>query len=445
MPLLCLALISAGELLTTFVSPLAGLVVHSLLVLGLLLYSASKRAQLQQRTYLVLAMAPMIRLVSLSVPLQQFQTAYWYMLVGAPLLLAVILVAYYSGMSARQAGLNLSRLPAQLPIAALGLALGYIEYLILRPEPMVAEFTLAQIWLPALILLIFTGFLEEFIFRGVMQQAFTLLMGKVWGVLYISAVFAVLHIGYKSAADVLFVFAVAVLFGWLSLRTGSILGVTLAHGLTNITLFLVFPFLIGHPVQTVQNDQTAAQPRVSFGVFMQAVPIQALEWAAEQPVGQAFQQWFPGLLPVDEEAALMFVVDDDDDGFVYYGGERRRSADAVDGFVVWAPAETGKASALAEWWAELPCGSYDLQVYLPPGFATTRSANYQVGNGRGVTKIRVDQAIYQGQWVTLGTYAVDGSDPAWLRLTNQTGEKASSRRVAFDAVRWVQLGACGAP
>jgi len=42
---------------------------------------------------------------------------------------------------------------------------------------------------------------------------------------------------------VLFVFAVAMFFAWAVKRTGSLLGVTLAHGITNIMLFVVIPFL----------------------------------------------------------------------------------------------------------------------------------------------------------------------------------------------------------
>ena len=38
-------------------------------------------------------------------------------------------------------------------------------------------------------------------------------------------------------------FVVALVFGWARERTGSIVGVSLAHGLTNIVLFLVMPFL----------------------------------------------------------------------------------------------------------------------------------------------------------------------------------------------------------
>jgi len=39
------------------------------------------------------------------------------------------------------------------------------------------------------------------------------------------------------------VFAIALLYGWVVRRTGSIIGVSVSHGITNITLFLLIPFI----------------------------------------------------------------------------------------------------------------------------------------------------------------------------------------------------------
>jgi membrane protease YdiL (CAAX protease family)/LysM repeat protein len=163
----------------------------------------------------------------------------------------LLIAAFFAGRIAditnKMQGFTLRAIPAQVMISLTGVGLGYLEFLILRPQPLIAEFTLQQIWIPALILLIFTGFLEEWIFRGLMQYTALRIFGRS-GFIYVAAVFAVLHLGYKSLLDVLFVFVVALFFGWVVLKTGSILGATLAHGLTNIGLFLVFPFLIGSPL-----------------------------------------------------------------------------------------------------------------------------------------------------------------------------------------------------
>jgi len=92
-----------------------------------------------------------------------------------------------------------------------------------------------------LILLLGTGFVEEFIFRGVLQRSAVEAFGG-WGVIYVSLLFAILHIGFLSWIDVVFVFVIALFFGWVVKKTGSLLGVTLSHGITNIVLYLVVPF-----------------------------------------------------------------------------------------------------------------------------------------------------------------------------------------------------------
>ena len=84
--------------------------------------------------------------------------------------------------------------------------------------------------------------MEEFIFRGVLQRSAWERLG--WGgIIYVSVLFAILHVGFLSWVDVIFVFGVAMLFAWIVKRTGSLLGVTLAHALTNVTLYLIAPFI----------------------------------------------------------------------------------------------------------------------------------------------------------------------------------------------------------
>jgi hypothetical protein len=76
-----------------------------------------------------------------------------------------------------------------------------------------------------------------------MQSASTEALGKA-AIPYVAIVFAALHVGYKSAPDVAFVFFVALFFSWAVARTGSLLGVTLAHGIANVVLYLVAPFIV---------------------------------------------------------------------------------------------------------------------------------------------------------------------------------------------------------
>jgi len=152
------------------------------------------------------------------------------------------------GYRLEQVGLNFSRLSLQLAVWLTGIVFGIAEYFILTPDTMVAELTWQEIWLPALMFLVCTGFVEEFVFRGVLQRIAVEAFGG-WGIVYVGLLFAVVHMIHYSEIglnalliDMVFVFVVALFFGWVVKKTGSLFGVTLAHGLINIVLYLVAPF-----------------------------------------------------------------------------------------------------------------------------------------------------------------------------------------------------------
>jgi membrane protease YdiL (CAAX protease family) len=144
----------------------------------------------------------------------------------------------------RDLGLSWRSLPLQLLIGLTGILFGITEYFILRPDPLVESLSWQQIWLPAAILLISTGFLEEYVFRFLMQRTSVERLGRVLGIVYVGLLFAVLHIGYRSIVDLLFVLVVGLFFGLMAWKTRSIVGVTISHGLTNIMLFLIVPFVV---------------------------------------------------------------------------------------------------------------------------------------------------------------------------------------------------------
>jgi membrane protease YdiL (CAAX protease family) len=237
-----LAAITTAEMLTAFVEPRVGLVLHGTLLVGLLLHTALSGEQPTYGLLLTLSFAPLIRMVSLSLPLAGFPLVYWYFITSVPLFAASAIAARTLGLSWATVGMHPRALLLQLVVGVTGLVFGYLEYRILRPAPLAGAFTVQQLWQPALILLISTGLLEEIIFRGLMQRATAGTLGA-FSVPYVSALFAVLHVGYKSLVDVLFVFVVAMFFGYVTEKTRSIVGVSLSHGLTNIVLFLVAPFL----------------------------------------------------------------------------------------------------------------------------------------------------------------------------------------------------------
>jgi hypothetical protein len=238
-----LALVTIGEYLTAAVEPKLGVPFHSVVLLVVLLHGAVT-GETQLRNFIwVMALAPLIRVMSLSLPLSGLPFILWYFVISIPLFASAFVLVRTLGYTRQDLMLEFKNLRWQPLIMVLGPLLGLCEYLILRPTPLIDSLSVGTFALPALILLVSTGFSEELIFRGIMQRAAEPLMSRWPAAIYVNLVFAVLHAGYLSIFDVIFVFIVGMLFSWFSLRTRTLLGVTLTHGLVNQFLFLVVPFL----------------------------------------------------------------------------------------------------------------------------------------------------------------------------------------------------------
>jgi hypothetical protein len=239
-----LVALTAAEVLTVYLQIMAGVICHGILLVVFVVQAALAPDRAQRNLFMVLCLAPLIRILSLSMPLAPIPQIYWYLIIYGPLLAATVIVMLNAGLGPRDVGLVSRGWPLQIALGiAIGLGLGVLEYVILRPVPLATSFTLIGVLVPAFILTITTGFVEELIFRGVMQTLSDRVMG-LWSVLYVSLIFAVLHIGHYSVLDVGFVFLVALLFTAIVKRTGSLVGVTLAHGIANSMLYCVMPFLL---------------------------------------------------------------------------------------------------------------------------------------------------------------------------------------------------------
>ncbi len=140
--------------------------------------------------------------------------------------------------------LRIRQVPLQAAVALSGLGLGVVEFFILRPAdaPWIPELTFA-LFLPAVIAIgLGAGLTEELIFRGLLQPRTEEIVGKAGGLLFVALVFAAMHIGFRSGPDLAFVFAVGLYLGFVVQRTQHLVGVTLAHGLANVALYLLMPF-----------------------------------------------------------------------------------------------------------------------------------------------------------------------------------------------------------
>ncbi len=244
--LMYLLAITAAEVVTIVLHPLLGLMLHIVALIALLIQSA-RAADDRKRSFLLsLMIVPIIRIVSLGLPLAAFGQTWWYALTSVPLFAASVLIIRALALRRREIGLTLPQARHWLPtlaVACSGIPLGIVEFHILRPTSIVDSTSVRDLIVPALVLLIGTGLLEELIFRGILQTVAARIFSTSTAIVYVSSIFAVLHTGHNVSIDILFVFGVALYFASVVRVTHTLIGVSIAHGVTNIMLFIVLPLL----------------------------------------------------------------------------------------------------------------------------------------------------------------------------------------------------------
>jgi hypothetical protein len=134
------------------------------------------------------------------------------------------------------------------------------------------------------------------------------------------------------------------------------------------------------------------------------------------------------------------VVDDTSSGFVTGGSSSgwKVSSIGYGGRMIWTRNNDYQRPNhnWARWYPNLAPGRYEVFVYIPERNASTRHANYWVSHADGISLRTVDQSIYFGEWVSLGTYNFRGTADDYLGLSDVTHETYLSRRIGFDAAKW---------
>ena len=133
------------------------------------------------------------------------------------------------------------RLPFQILIGiVVGLIVGSIEYPILRPQPVIiGPSILHNVLYLVVTMMIFVGLTEEILFRGLLQNYMQGIMPRWQAVHLASILFALFHIGWLNPLEVIFAYGAGVVFGYLLIKTDSLITPSLAHGIGNITLYTV--------------------------------------------------------------------------------------------------------------------------------------------------------------------------------------------------------------
>ena len=270
--LIYLFFITLAEIAVSFVNPLTGIIFHLIILIILFIHSGVisneefllnymnrifmrekkkpstlinsflDEGQKLSSILLALTLAPLIRILSLVMPLSHFKPIQWFIIIGVAIYLAFFIILIQQKINIKECGLKLptkKNLPIEIGIIILGIPLGFSEYYILQPTPFIDVISIENLILAILILFIATGLMEELIFRGLIQKKSIDLIGVWPGIFYVTLLFAVLHIGNLSLLDVLLVFCIGGLYAVVVKVTKTIIGVSISHTIVNVFLFII--------------------------------------------------------------------------------------------------------------------------------------------------------------------------------------------------------------
>ena len=238
-----LIFISAAEIVIAYNSMQLGLDLEFIILFALLVTSSISESYNFSNLLRAMMILPLIRVIRLTLPVTQVNLLYVFLIIAFLLFATSFTIIRTQKLNRKKFGLILGNIPVQLIIALSGFILGFIEYMILRPQPLISSFTLETVLFAGIILVISTGFAEELLFRGIIQKNAENLLGNIYGVIFTSILFTVFHIGWYSNLDILFVFGGSMIYGYIFQKTRSLFGITLSHGICNSVLYLIMPFI----------------------------------------------------------------------------------------------------------------------------------------------------------------------------------------------------------
>ena len=237
----------AAEAVLPF-SPVATAIVDAaVLVLALSDFGWAQRSPLAigdppTRLIPAVALIPLLRLLSLTVPVPAWPQDVWLALAGAPLLVAIAAAGRLANMDVVEMGLaRLSRSWRSGVVAAVGLPAGLLVGW-LQASPIGSGDSPATAFAIALMSVGLAAVPEELIFRGILQPLMIAAIGR-FAIIVGAVAFGLTYAGTGSPAIVAVMVVIGLVFGWEAAETRSIWAPVLGHSVMIVTVIFIAPLL----------------------------------------------------------------------------------------------------------------------------------------------------------------------------------------------------------
>jgi membrane protease YdiL (CAAX protease family) len=218
---------------------LSGIFLYSVILLLLLLY-ATYRWEHEQRYLVVLAIPSIIRLLNFTLPLGDLSPLFAQAVIALPLTLSGMVFVWLFNRPGFLLIFKWRLTPTYLLLVGLGSIVGLVLFQFKQPARLTWN-TPLLLFFYLFVLVVAMAFLEEWLFRGIMQTVLSNLLGKNFAGFVVALVYTILHINQGTWIFVLLMFVFALGLGWLRNKSESLTQVFLVHGAANLVFFLILP------------------------------------------------------------------------------------------------------------------------------------------------------------------------------------------------------------
>jgi membrane protease YdiL (CAAX protease family) len=167
-----------------------------------------------------------------------------YLFPAVYLILIALCIWYIkdADLSLKEVGGRLPHKKIHLLSLPVGVLTGAIEYLILKPPPPLPYPTLGYMLRTVATMTLFVGLGEELLFRGILLTRLEKTLSPRLALIMSSLIFTILHFTWRIPLELVFVFIVGLILGYIFQRTKSLFPPIVIHAINNIVLVAVLPF-----------------------------------------------------------------------------------------------------------------------------------------------------------------------------------------------------------
>lgn len=248
-PLVALFALAGADVVSQIGAPAPALVIDIAVLFSSLGHAARERSA-RRALAVAICVVALERPLSLAVPSLGFGTAESYLLLAIPTMIAIVLAVRIAGYSRRDIGLVADAWVTRVAVVLIptGLITGVMLELVARPLPMFGDGAGAQLGPVLAAAVVTTAFVEELLYRGLLQLAAMRRLGPANGIAYASAVYSTLAWTAWTTwtpNGILLLFFTALALGTMTRLTGSVIPAVVTHASLNVGLLLAGPLVGG--------------------------------------------------------------------------------------------------------------------------------------------------------------------------------------------------------